>query len=144
VLDRNLGLDSLSRVELFTRVQAEFQVNLPDRTFTEIETPRDLVRAIVRAASARSAIDTTTLSGLDLDAVGALPSHAETLLDVLQWHVACHADRPHVQFYSDENQQDVMTYGELWEGANEVAAELQQRELEPGQAVIIMLPTGPD
>ncbi|MFC6671965.1 acyl carrier protein [Marinobacterium aestuariivivens] len=49
-LDGDLGLDSLSRAELFSRIEQRFRVSLPGQTFAEAETPRDLLRALARAA----------------------------------------------------------------------------------------------
>jgi len=144
LLERDLAIDSLARVELFARVQAEFGIHLPERSFAEVETPRDLIRAIAGAGCAATPVDAAALSAMDMDDVRAVPGDANTLTEVLQWHVACHPDRPHIHFYSDEDLPDVMTYGELWAGANEVAAGLQQRGLEPGDAVTMMLPTGTD
>ena len=51
-LDRDLGLDSLARAELLTRVEREFGVALSEQVFAEAETPRDLLRA-VRAGPVR-------------------------------------------------------------------------------------------
>ncbi len=38
-LDRELGLGSLERVELLSRLEAEFGVRLPDRVVSEADTP---------------------------------------------------------------------------------------------------------
>ena len=48
-LDRDLGLDSLSRLELIARLEQHFSVRLPQAVFGEAETPRDLLRAILAA-----------------------------------------------------------------------------------------------
>lgn len=48
-LERDLGLDSLARVELGLRVEREFDVRLPENLAAEAETPADLLRAL-RAA----------------------------------------------------------------------------------------------
>jgi fatty-acyl-CoA synthase len=45
-LDRELGLGSLERVELLSRLETEFGVRLPDRAASEANTPEDLARAI--------------------------------------------------------------------------------------------------
>ena len=48
-LDRDLGLGSLERVELLARLETAFGVRLPDRLFSEANTPEDLARAILEA-----------------------------------------------------------------------------------------------
>ncbi|HEX9853607.1 MAG TPA: acyl carrier protein, partial [Woeseiaceae bacterium] len=40
-LDRDVGLDSLGRVELVLRVERRFGVNLSEGTLVNAETPRD-------------------------------------------------------------------------------------------------------
>ncbi len=47
--EKDLGLDSLARVELISRVEKQFELALPERTFAEAETPRDLLRALLGA-----------------------------------------------------------------------------------------------
>ena len=51
-LERDLGLDSLGRVELLTRLEREFELSLPEQTLATAETPRDLLRALAAAGPA--------------------------------------------------------------------------------------------
>ena len=46
-LDRDLGLGSLERVALLTRLENAFGMRLPDRVVSEANTPEDLARAIL-------------------------------------------------------------------------------------------------
>src|SRR5258707_1892300 len=46
-LDRDLGLGSLERVELLTRLESAFGVRLPDTLATEASPPEELTPAIV-------------------------------------------------------------------------------------------------
>jgi hypothetical protein len=93
-------MDSLVRVELFTRVESRFHINLPEQAFAEVETPRDLLRAIARAHGSRSQYSSSVISNLTMGEGAVAPDTAQTLVDVLYWHVATHPDRPHTQFYS--------------------------------------------
>src|SRR5581483_11817409 len=43
-LERELGLDSLARVELVLRLEREFGTSLPEQALGSSETPRDLLR----------------------------------------------------------------------------------------------------
>src|SRR5512134_1538870 len=51
-LERDLGIDSLTGVELGLRIEQALGVRLPDATLTEARTPRDLVAAVLRATGA--------------------------------------------------------------------------------------------
>lgn len=48
-LSKEIGLDSLARVELFARVEKYFNVNLPDSLLIKINKPRDLLEIILQA-----------------------------------------------------------------------------------------------
>src|SRR6202023_4211802 len=52
LLDRDLGLGSLERVELLARLETEFGVRLSDSVAAEANTPEDLTRAIAEAPAA--------------------------------------------------------------------------------------------
>ena len=141
-LDRDLALDSLGRVELLARIEKTFDVSLPEAAFANAETPRDLLRAIVGATGRRDAAAASEVADVSLGEARGAPPSAETLVDVLRWHVASHPERPHVRLYEDEGDGTVITYRDLLEGAERIAAGLQARDLQPGEAVAIMLPTG--
>jgi len=142
-LDRDLGFDSLSRVELLMRIEKAFGVSLPEQVFATAETPRDLLRAVQGAARAIERLAPLPVASR-LGEAEAAPEHAQTLVEVLDWHVLAHPDRPHIRLYSDQEEGETITYRQLREGAEGVAAGLQQAGLLPGEAVTIMLPTGSD
>ncbi len=75
---------------------------------------------------------------------GALPEAAETLLDVLDWHVEQHPERVHVRFLAGEDDVQDMSYAALRRASDEVAAGLRQRGVTRGKKVGIMLPTSLD
>ena len=74
-------------------------------------------------------------SSLDLKEATSLPIDAQTLVEVLQWHVKEHPDRPHIQLYQDDGKGEVITYSQLKERSLKVAFGLQQLGLRPSQAV---------
>ena len=49
-LERDLGLDSLARVELVLRLEREFAASLPEQALASSETPRDLLRFLLAGA----------------------------------------------------------------------------------------------
>jgi acyl carrier protein len=92
-IERDLGIDSLGRTELILRIERAFRVRLPTQTIGEAETIHDLAQGLDRAAPVQERL------GLEMP-VPALPSvpaatKAQTLVEVLEWHVALHPDRMH-------------------------------------------------
>ncbi|MBF0287838.1 MAG: AMP-binding protein [SAR324 cluster bacterium] len=140
-LDRDLGYDSLAKVELLSRIEKTFQVVLSEQTFTEADTPRDLLGAIMKADVRELPIQSVQMSDCQLEELDSLPHQSKTLNDVLKWHVTAHPDRLHLRFYSDEGKEESMTYKELWEHSTHIAAGLQHNGIEAGEPVAIMLPT---
>ena len=43
-LDRDLGLDSLARMELLARLERQYGIRLPEQVLATAETPRDILR----------------------------------------------------------------------------------------------------
>lgn len=143
--DRDLGLDSLSRVELIARIETLFDAALPDTVLASAETPRDLLRALgaVKARDRSASLADAAIQS-PLAAIGSLPDRASTLTDVLEWHARAHPDRPHLRLYDDEGDGEVLTYAGLDKGARAIAGGLIEGGLKPGEAVLLMLPTGMD
>ncbi len=142
-LDRDLGLDSLSRAELLMRIEQTFRTRLPEGTLNEAETIGDLLNALSGAtAESRSAVHA-------LPRVEPLPpipaaATAKTLIEVLDWHAAHHSERPHLTYLQDGMEPATLTYGELSQAAREVAAGLLARKINRGDRIALMLPTGTD
>ena len=67
----------------------------------------------------------------------------QTLTGVLDYHAREHPHRLHARFYEGGEESEQLTYGELFERASSVGYGLQERSIEPGDSVAIMLPTGP-
>ncbi|MGH8176436.1 MAG: AMP-binding protein, partial [Steroidobacter sp.] len=140
-LDRDLGLDSLARVELFTRIEHEFGVRLPESLFETAETLRDIAAALGKmrrddASSQRPIahpVRTTT------QAV-TLPSEAATLDRVLAWRVEQQPGFAQITIVADGADESI-THEQLWREAHAVAGGLQKHGVGPGDAVALMLPT---
>ena len=143
-LEHELGFDSLGRVELLQRVERTFGVQLPDQLLAMAETPRDLLRALTTAGARSRMVDARPAKTLPLSEVEAAPIRAGTLVEVLDWHVQAHPNRPHLYFYGDADVAEEISYAQLHSGAAAVAAGLQERGLQHGQTVGIMLPTSLD
>ena len=143
VLDRDLGLDSLARAELWSRIEQEFGVRLPDSLFASAETAADLLRAL-HGRGAQAPSPPAQVVADEPGSSGETPASAQTLMEVLEWHVQRHPQRIHVHLLGEDEQQEDISYGALHQGAQAVAAGLQLGGLQGGQAVALMLPTGRD
>jgi len=142
-LDRDLGLDSLARVELLGRVERALGVRLPERVAIEAETVADLVAAVRAAAPAGAGAAAPVAEvALPTPADGDLPDDARTLIDVLDHHAALHPGRGQVWLYDDEGAVEELSFARLLADAERVAGGLLARGLEPKKAVAVMLPTG--
>lgn len=143
-LDRDLGFDSLSRVELLLRIERAFGVSLPEQVAMTVETPRDLLRAVLSGHIMGRPATVAPASIVAPGDVAEVPVEAETLLDVLDWHVHNNPQRPHIYLYGEEDEPETITYAALFDGARAIAAGLHAHDLQPGQNVAVMLPTGRD
>ena len=142
-LERELGIDSLARVELVLRIERAFDVRLPEALVAEARTPRELLRALA-GASPRIAPDLLH----EAHAAAAPPEEirepraAATLIEALDWHAVRHPQRVHITLLEADAQAETLTYGALAAEARITAAGLAARGISPGEAVAIMLPTG--
>ena len=144
-LERDLGLDSLARVELLLRVGSELGRSLPEAALAEAETAQDLLRFIDRAGveeRAAVAVDLAPAAG-----PVSVPTAAATLVEVLEWHAQRHPQRAHVLLYGGEHGEfrpETISYADLFEQSRRIATGLVTRGLVPRQTVALMLPTGRD
>lgn len=142
--ETDLRLDSLARVELISRLERHFNVALPQRVFVDAETPRDLLRAITSARGRKKTYVPITVTESTVGEAESLPHEASTLIEVLEWHVRQHPERLHIRVLGDEGEEHTLTYEQLWKGAKQIAAGLQQQGVQAGESVAIMLPTSRD
>src|SRR5688572_22668678 len=139
-LERDLGLDSLARVELVLRLEREFAASLPEQALASSETPRDLLRFLLAAAGhAPQAADRSVASLVQSEGVRP-PEQAQTLIEALEYHVERQPQRLSVFLYEDRKEIP-LSYRDLWHGASVYAATLAEKGVGPGQTVAIMLPT---
>jgi len=141
-LERDLGLDSLARVELLLRLGQAFNTTLPEAALSEAETPRDLLRFIGDAGSDGTGRAAEAIGELPQEPISGVPGQAATLTEVLEWHAAHNPQRTHVLLYGEGELALPITYAELHDAARRTAAGLLARGLRPRQTVALMLPTG--
>ncbi len=147
-LEKELGLDSLARVELVLRLEKEFGVSLPEQALATSETPRDLLRFLLSGAgheakaAHRAAVSAASVTSLVQTQGVRAPSEAQaaTLTEALEYHAERQPERLTVFMY-EEQQEFPLTYKALWDAAIGYAGQLARAGLQPGQMVAIMLPT---
>ncbi len=142
-LERDLGLDSLARVELVLRVERAFGVSLPESALYAAETPRDLLRLVQGSLGVRRSAPEKHIHSLVQAEAGAAACTAQTLLTALDWHADRHPDRLQVHLYEEAGEVE-LSYAAIRRGAAACASRLAAHGLQAGQTVAIMLPTGRD
>ncbi len=140
-LERDLGLDSLGRIELLARLEKTFGVRLSEDVLGSAETPRDLLRALGDAHPSGSPVRRPEIVE-PLGAGEAAPDRTRTLVEVLEWHAHRDPGRRHILYLPGEGEPEELTYGGLLERARAVAAGLASIGVGPGETVGLMLPTG--
>jgi 1-acyl-sn-glycerol-3-phosphate acyltransferase len=166
-LERDLGLGSLERVELLLRLEKAFGTRLDEEVLAAAEKVQDLITALSAASGAPVDFGARTEAAASAaaraaqisfpgegrrergpsrppDAQAEGISSAETIQEVLRLRGRTDASRTHLIFYEDEAEGPALTFGELLEGAERVAADLAQRGLGRGDRVALMLPTSPE
>jgi 1-acyl-sn-glycerol-3-phosphate acyltransferase len=143
-LDQDLGLDSLARVEFFTRIEHDLGVRLPDALFETAETLRDIAVILGRASTLDTIVhrDRARLATAK-SLVAAPPATVTTLDQALRWRREEHPDFAHVTVCVD-GREEIITYDQLWRDACNIAGGLQQQGLRLGDTVALMLPTSRD
>ncbi|MGO4304172.1 AMP-binding protein [Cupriavidus sp. RAF12] len=142
-LEGDLGFDSLTRAELLTRIEHSFGVSLPEQVLAQADTPRALLRALLAAKDLPPGT-----SGAILQRARPLPAQApdsaDTLLDVLDWHLRRHPDRTHIILHDGAGEDTSISFAQLHRRATAVASRLAEHGLRPGMTAAIMLPTSPE
>lgn len=148
MLNDELGIDSLGRLELMLRVQQVFRVSLVEGQVLDVETPRELMK-LVEAAPARTPCTASrTMERFSVGEVGGAldvspPIGAVTLPEVLRWHAERTPSRTHLTLLEGDSARHI-TYGELLNRAEAACQALRRRGVLPGEHIAIMLPTCED
>ena len=146
-LERDLGFDSLARVELLARIEDRFHLRLTDATLASLDTLGDLLRACGAAGAPARRLPppaaTPAVAAPIMRAAGTAgnPAGADTLNDVLDWRAQRQPGAVHAIVIADDVPTS-LTYAQLRQGARSVAAGLLRMGVHAGSTVALMLPTG--
>jgi acyl carrier protein len=150
-LDRDLGLGSLERVELLTRLEQAFDLRLPDTLAAEAHTPEELIQAILKAPGAAaggegdlSALRDSLVAQKVADRAEWIIGKAETLIEAIRHRGTHDAAQTHLLITEDDEHgehQYTLTFGELYSAALKCADILARRGVPAGARVSLMLPT---
>ena len=136
VLDRDLGIGSLERVELLVRLEQRYGVRLPDA----------VVVLAVFCPTLLAGGPPAVFGGSPPRPPGwapptPAPAGARSLVEALGWHAHATPERVHIFLRDEDGRERPITYGSLWQRAQGVAASLRERRLGRGDTVAIMLRT---
>jgi fatty-acyl-CoA synthase len=140
-LDREVGLGSLERVELLTRLERAFGRTLDDSCL-QIDTTAGLARAVLDAAPEQP--EPLPAPGEDTGAATDIGTGVRTLLESLRRRARLDPDRIHAILREEDRAEQPITYERLEREAAGVAGGLRERGIGPGDTVSLMLPTGLD
>jgi 1-acyl-sn-glycerol-3-phosphate acyltransferase len=143
-LERDIGLGSLEKVELITRIERRARRTLPDSAL-QSETCAEIARSLSGAKEGSSLRSSLVRSEATPPLVAASPrSRASTIDRALAARTEEGPDRISVFLTEDDGTERDITYGDLFLGASEVAAGLAARGVSRGDTIALMLPTGFD
>ncbi|HVQ31718.1 MAG TPA: AMP-binding protein, partial [Vicinamibacteria bacterium] len=140
-LERDLGLGSLERVELLTRLETAFGSPLRDGAL-QLDTPSELAHAVAAAGGQRPMAERQR--DLPLAAAAEVAREAATLHEALYLRALAEPERPSVYMREDDGVTTTLTYGRVWRDAAAVAGGLRGLGIARGDTVALMLPTGSD
>ncbi|MEK7483845.1 MAG: AMP-binding protein [Planctomycetota bacterium] len=139
---KDLGFDSLAKVELFTRIEQQFSMRFGEQAMMEIETPAELIRRILEGSG--SVVETHEIVAHTIQETQP-PDEANTLNKVLLYQYKQRPTQTHIILRSEKEEPELLiSFERLFKKSLLVAHGLRQRGLQPQETVAIMLPTGED
>jgi len=142
-LERDLGFDSLAKVELLSRLVKAGGTALDEEVLATAETIRDLVRAMGRGGPLGKPVLDRRPAPVDPGSQRAgIAEGAQTLAEVLHLQAAAAPDQVHLLVQETDAEPLAVSHRLLLDQATAVAAGLQALDLRPGSNIALMLPTG--
>lgn len=138
-LERQLGIDSLGKVELFHQIEKNLCLQFSDETMAQADALQDIAKAALTAKPSKKYTQQTLALTLELLEINL--SHITSLPDALIQYAVVEPDRPHIYLPDEGGNETIITYGELLAAASGVAHSLIKRGIKPNDTIAIMLPT---
>lgn len=141
-LDKDLGIDSLGKVELIHRINTQFKIQLSETVLTEAQILKDLIDAIEKA---NPAVHYQANQFADrLEHIQFNADNEENIVDIFLKYNQLYHDRPHIYLRDETGAERLVTYGDLYQSAKAVAIGLREHGLQRGETVALMVPTSKD
>jgi 1-acyl-sn-glycerol-3-phosphate acyltransferase len=137
------GIDSITRIELLSRIEDRLHVQLPEERAIAARTVHDLLLILddvlgTPAVAVRSQAVLTTLQS----SAFSEPLHARTLTEAMAWHMETSPEQIHVYFEAAEGEVQQVSYSALHREALSFASSLREHGIKQHDRVALMLPTG--
>lgn len=138
-LEKNLGIDSIGKVELFHEIEEKFNIYLPDDLLATALTVLDLSAAIEKSHPAKNchSFRKTLLP----KRAHYYPKNEKSIVEVLRHWVKNEPNRPHIYLQQENGDELTISYKDLLDNALKVAANLYKIGIRQYDTVAIMLPT---
>jgi fatty-acyl-CoA synthase len=143
-LERDVGLGSLERVELVSRIERRTGRTFGDSVL-QAETCQEIAAALQGPLAAMGAADASARNTESQVPLATGPERLESTVDrALAKRAEEAPDRVTIFLSEDDGSEREITYSDLFEGASAIAAGLASRGITRGDTVALMLPTGFD
>lgn len=139
-LEWDLGLGSIERHELLTRLERKLGEKLSSQGVFQAATVADLVAVTPGATESREQQKAAEFEG----DIPPHPAHAQDLIEALLYQAEHQPTRTTLHFLEEGELTCQWTYPDLVAACQKVAAGLNALGVQPGDRVGIMLPSGPD
>ena len=138
-LDKDLGIDSIAKVELFHEIEDEFNIHLSNELLGSALTVKDLLTAVQMGhpeIDFKSGIIAPSLSAAKFE-----PQSVENLVELLLNWAKREPDRPHIYVQDEKGNETIITFKMLLDNARRVANGLYEIGIRSDDKVALMLPT---
>lgn len=141
-LENDLGLGSLEKAELFSRLEKNFSIQLSIQTMAEAKTLNDILNALLKNAPTQQITQQIIAPLTEL--IIPIPTAATSLVEILLYYAEKCPQRPHIYLQDENGDEQIITYGKLFNKATAMAHGLKNYGINPEDTVAIMLPTCED
>lgn len=141
-LEQQFGIDSLRKVELFRRIEKAFGIRFSDQVMAETDTLNDVAKAVLVALETAPSKKIKPIAvDISLEDLKVDLSKIYTLQETLVEYASKMPKRPHIYLRDELGNEEVITYGDLFDKACRIANGIKKAGIKLDETVAIMLPT---